>query len=67
MKLIKCPKCGSQNFKKGQPIDSSGLRFKPEKSGLFYTGEKFEAFACLNCGYAEFYVDPQKLREKVKK
>lgn len=67
MRMIKCPKCGSQEFSKGKPIDSSGLRFKPDNSGLFQMGEKCEAHACLHCGYIELYTDAQRLREKLHK
>lgn len=62
----KCLACGSQNLDLG----------KFSERGLYYTGSakswltipviRSRAYACLECGHVGIYVDPEKLKSKIK-
>ena len=57
MKKRKCPKCGSENLDAGHII---GERIGYESdSECYFSGpmREFKVHVCLDCGYAELYLD----------
>lgn len=64
MKKRKCPKCGSENLDAGHII---GERIGYESdSECYFSGpmREFKVHVCLDCGYAELYLDVEN-QEKV--
>lgn len=68
--MEKCTKCKSGRIDKGYLHDYAGIQYKSEKFsswGKLFSGIKNTAYACLDCGYVELYVDPDKLNKKLNK
>jgi predicted nucleic-acid-binding Zn-ribbon protein len=62
-----CPKCNSQMDQGRVPKPLtwfSGYKSDSQKHFSFEVNIE-KAKACLNCGYLEFYINPDKLKEKV--
>lgn len=57
MKKRKCPKCGSENLDTGH-ITGERIGYESDNE-CYFTGpmREFKVHVCLDCGYAEFYVD----------
>jgi predicted nucleic-acid-binding Zn-ribbon protein len=62
-----CPKCGGKMDEGRIPKGLSWLSgYKSLSQKHFSLEVNFEkARACLNCGYIEMYLDPDKLRKKL--
>ena len=66
--MKQCVKCKNQNIDEGILEGYGGNSYKSNKFNIFrkaFTQIKPKMFVCLNCGYAEIYVDAEKLRNKI--
>ncbi len=68
MKLsLRCPKCNSMNIERGHQEVFPSTFMKDTKYSMIkaLTGSKeFEIYACMDCGYAEWYIQDKYLEEE---
>ncbi len=63
----KCPKCGSTNVIKGRQEIFPSTFIKSSKYSLIKAltdSKEFEIYACMNCGYAEWYIEEKYLEKE---
>lgn len=65
--MEKCIKCGSTEIDKGKTVCNTWFpRYISQKQkfgfGTFGQLEEIEAYLCLQCGYMEFYTNPEKYK-----
>lgn len=69
MKLTKaCPRCGSTSIEKGHQEVFPSTFMKDTKYSLIKAlanSKEFEIYACMSCGYSEWYVQEKFLNGKV--
>jgi predicted nucleic-acid-binding Zn-ribbon protein len=64
----KCPKCGNEQFSKGEISTEHWVVFKPDGYKIRYGGNvtaQFRADVCLKCGYTDIYLDEKGLANVV--
>ena len=61
-----CPKC-SEPMDEGMLTTNDQPGYVSKKqTGMLRTVTKINrAFACLNCGYVEMYLDPKELKQRI--
>lgn len=68
--MTQCPKCSSQSIDEGFINDDTGYNYYTSKkrSGFFsfFGYVRAQMHVCTQCGYGELFVDPEKLRKKLK-
>ncbi len=71
MKFTKrCPKCGSTNVIKGRQEIFPSTFIKSSKYSLIKAltdSKEFEIYACMNCGYSEWYIEEKYLEKEKEK
>lgn len=70
MSLNKCPKCGSDQIDSGHVVSAGIVEYRTARTRSPFKTGKCQAYACLDCGYVELYVDPEyrgKVREMPQK
>ena len=63
----KCPKCGSTNIELGHQEVFPSTFMKKSKYSLIKalaSSKEFEIYACMDCGFAEWYIQERYLGEK---
>jgi predicted nucleic-acid-binding Zn-ribbon protein len=65
MSMDKCPKCLSSTIEAGWILSAGKIAFRSDRLRYPFTGGNVRTYVCLDCGYAESYVDPKYL-EKIK-
>jgi predicted nucleic-acid-binding Zn-ribbon protein len=70
MKMTKrCPRCGSENIEKGHQEVFPSTFMKDSKYSLIKalsTSKEFEIYACMTCGYSEWYIQEKYLDGRAK-
>lgn len=66
METHTCPKC-DETMDEGTLSASDPIGYVSKKqTGMLRSVTKIgKAFACLNCGYVEMYLNPQELKQKI--
>lgn len=61
-----CPKC-NEPMNEGSLTTSDQPGYVSKKqTGMLRTATKIgKAYACLNCGYVEMYLDPEELKSRI--
>ena len=67
MPMDTCPKCGGTDIDEGWVVRRKRILYKSKNYKGFLGGLEFTAYACPNCGYAEFCVDSGELRKQLGK
>lgn len=61
---LRCPKCGSLNVEKGHQEVFPSTFMKDTKYSMIKaltSSKEFEIYACMDCGYAEWYIQEKYL------
>ncbi|NOZ59474.1 MAG: hypothetical protein GXO66_07870 [Euryarchaeota archaeon] len=61
---MRCPKCGSSNVEKGHQEVFPSTFMKDTKYSVIKaltSSKEFEIYACMDCGYAEWYIQEKYL------
>jgi predicted nucleic-acid-binding Zn-ribbon protein len=65
-----CPRCGSSNIEKGHQEVFPSTFIKSSRYSLIKAlanSKEFEIYACMDCGYSEWYIQNKYLDGKGKK
>ncbi|MBU0985292.1 MAG: hypothetical protein KKA42_15565 [candidate division Zixibacteria bacterium] len=62
MNMNTCPKCHRTDIDRGKLMSAGGIAYKSDLH-LVVLESNCRAYACLDCGYTENYVDPEYLRK----
>jgi predicted nucleic-acid-binding Zn-ribbon protein len=65
-----CPRCGSSNIEKGHQEVFPSTFIKDSKYSLIKAlsnSKEFEIYACMDCGYSEWYIQKKYLDGRGKK
>jgi predicted nucleic-acid-binding Zn-ribbon protein len=65
----KCPRCGSDNIERGHQEVFPSTFMKDSKYSLIKalsTSKEFEIYACMDCGYSEWYIQEKYLEGKAR-
>ncbi len=63
---LRCPKCGSFNVEKGHQEVFPSTFMKDTKYSMIKaltSSKEFEIYACMDCGYAEWYIQEKYLEK----
>jgi len=63
----RCPKCGSANVIKGRQEIFPSTFIKSSKYSLIKAltdSKEFEIYACMDCGYTEWYIEEKYLEKE---
>lgn len=67
VKIKKCARCGSANVEKGHQEIFPSTFMKNTRFSLIKalaSSKEFEIYACMDCGYAEWYIKSEYLNKK---
>ncbi len=62
----KCPKCGNTNIERGHQEIFPSTFMKSSKYSLvkaLSSSKEFEIYACMKCGFAEWYIQARYLED----
>jgi predicted nucleic-acid-binding Zn-ribbon protein len=57
MVMKSCPKCGSENIDHGRLLSAGGVGYKSDLQKVMFVKDNCTAYACMDCGYVESYVN----------
>lgn len=63
MAMETCPKCGNANIDRGWILSAGKIAYKSDTQKYPFSGGNVRTYVCLECGYAESYVDSEYLQK----
>ena len=63
MIMNKCPKCGGAEIDRGWITSAGKVAYLSDKQRGPFVKANCTTYVCVNCGYAETYVDPNYLKK----
>jgi len=65
MPMVRCPKCSSTKIEQGWILSAGKIAFRADGLPYPFIGGNVRTYACVDCGYAESYVE-KKYLDKIK-